>query len=192
MYRSTGQNPPFGTSMEPGPWLHANLGRSWGPAIGLFRNDADVVRGVLARLRPVATRSVPRALAVARAGDLGRLGGRRLGPRARLGASGHLLADGGSGGLGRRRGRSRPADRPGLDRWPGGSVPALGWTGRSSRAAGRCLVVADRGRDRLLDLVLQRAAGDLASDQGGDHVADLRQPPDRLGVPGHEQVEAAL
>src|SRR5580704_8427940 len=184
MYRSTGQNPPFGTSMEPGPWLHANLGRSWGPAIGLFRNDADVVRGVLARLRPVATRSVPRALggtgradggcvslrgavrhpsalAVARAGDLGRLGGRRLGPRARLGASGHLLADGGSGGLGRRRGRSRPADRPGLDRWPGGSVPALGWTGRSCRAAGRCLVVADRGRDRLLHLVLQRAAGDL-------------------------------
>src|SRR5580693_10175678 len=101
MHRSAGQNPPFGTSMEPGPWLHANLSRSWGPAIGLFRDNADVVRGVLARLRPVATCGVPRALggagraggcvslrgavrhpstlAVARAGNLGWLGGRRLG-----------------------------------------------------------------------------------------------------------------
>ena len=53
-------------------------------------------------------------------------------------------------------------------------------------------LVAQRGGDRLLDLVLQRTAGNLPGHKRGDHVADLGQPPDRLGVPGHEQVEPAF
>ena len=78
--------------------------------------------------------------------------------------------------------RAGPAGRttPGFGRGP------LPGTGRGVAARG------ERAGDRLVDLVFQRSPRCLAGHQVGDHVADLGEPPHRLGVPGRQQVQAPL
>jgi hypothetical protein len=47
-------------------------------------------------------------------------------------------------------------------------------------------------RDCLRDLLLQGTPGDFSGHQAGDHIADLGEPPEGLGVARHEEVEPAL
>ena len=73
-----------------------------------------------------------------------------------------------------------------------GVAAAFGCAAGRRGRLGRCAARGDRRGNGLGDLFLQRAARGLAGHQVGDHVADLGKPPHRLGVPGGQQVEAAL
>ena len=93
-----------------------------------------------------------------------------------------------------RRGVRRPVRGTGAGRRSPGCVPALGPGTRPG--AGRCPVaaaVAGYGAGHGPgDFFLQGAARGFAGHQVGHHVAHLGEPPHGLGVPGHQEVQAAL
>ena len=102
------------------------------------------------------------------------------------------------GGCGRRRPPPRCPGRPqdvSQPREPrrGRAGPRRGRAGPGSGRGAVAAAVAGHGAGHGPGyLFLQRAAGRFAGHQVGHHVADLGQPAHRLGVPGHQQVQAAL
>ena len=93
-----------------------------------------------------------------------------------------------------RRGVRRPVRGPGAGRGCPGCVPALRpATGPGAGCRPVAAAVAGHGAGHGPgDFFLQRAAGGFAGHQVGHHVAHLGEPAHGLGVPGHQEVQAAL
>ena len=93
---------------------------------------------------------------------------------------------------GRRRVR-RAVRRTAAGRRSPGRVPPLGAGRRPGAGRPVASAVAGHGAgDGPGDFFLQGAARGFASHEIGHHVAHLGEPPHGLGVPGHQEVQAAL
>ncbi len=102
----------------------------------------------------------------------------RAGPAPAWAGPGAAVGRGGS--RAGRRGRGR-------------GVTAFGQRCLARRRSGCAVAAAGHGAGhRPGDLFLQRAAGRFPGHQVGDHVAHLGEAANRFGVPGHQQVQAAL